>query len=124
MFGGDEILEEASKERYGLRVMPVIYLTMMIQITLFFVRINYSRKHKDNYIKTMKISVIEGSTNVYTVTSITINLIFWVFYLKNYFFLLDDKLEEDDKIYKMRIGFCHVILILVLLPYMRSFALR
>ena len=121
MFGGREILEEASAEELGPKLLPAVNSGIIIHTLLFLVKIIYSRKHMDDYIKSLRMSVVENATNVFTITSIAASVVTTVIYIQ---YLLPDEFQEDDEIFKMTIVTLYVCLILVLLPYMSKAPLR
>ena len=121
MFGGQEILEEASTEELGPKILPALNLCLIIHMVLFLVKIIYSRKHMDDYIQTLRISAVENVTNVYTATGIAVSVIIWMIYLQ---YFLPDEFEEDDEISRMTIVTFYTCLILAIIPYMTKAPLR
>ena len=127
MFGGKEILEESSTMELGPKVWPVVFMSLIIQILLILVKITnkitHPQKPLDDYIKTIKISVVENSTNVFTLTTIAATITLLVLYLQ-YLLSVLDEIDEEAEIYQLIHEFFCISLIIVLLPYVRSFPLR
>ena len=127
-YGGEDIVDKLSTKTPFPTVLVIVLCSAIFQMSLFVLKKYKTRQNIKLYLHNLQQTLVENVTNVYGIIIIIISSVACFLFISYHFRTIknnNEKYEKDAKRVPRTIFIlCGVNFFLVILPFLRSFALR